>query len=110
MAQLTLSITTFNARTVLRETDLATIIKEKSKIKCNILGLSETRQQKELHTRWKDGSTIALGVGEEQRRVGGIGYIVSQEWSKYINHLDVSNPCIGSLTLTLPKQRTVHSV
>uniref|UniRef100_A0A914UMW7 Craniofacial development protein 2-like n=1 Tax=Plectus sambesii TaxID=2011161 RepID=A0A914UMW7_9BILA len=48
--------------------DLANIIKEKSNIKCNILGLSETRRQKELHAHWKDGSTVALGIGEEQRR------------------------------------------
>uniref|UniRef100_A0A914WFQ5 Endonuclease/exonuclease/phosphatase domain-containing protein n=1 Tax=Plectus sambesii TaxID=2011161 RepID=A0A914WFQ5_9BILA len=53
---------------VSREMDLANIIKEKSNIKCDILGLSETWQQKELHTRWKDGSTVGLGVGEEQRR------------------------------------------
>uniref|UniRef100_A0A914VNL8 Reverse transcriptase domain-containing protein n=1 Tax=Plectus sambesii TaxID=2011161 RepID=A0A914VNL8_9BILA len=109
-ARLTLSIATFNARTVSRETDLANIIQEKSNIKCDILGLSETRRQKELHARWKDGSTVALGVGEKQRRVGGIGFIVSQEWSKYIDHLDVSNPRIGILTLTLPKQRTLHIV
>uniref|UniRef100_A0A914UQ89 Craniofacial development protein 2 n=1 Tax=Plectus sambesii TaxID=2011161 RepID=A0A914UQ89_9BILA len=99
----------FNTRTVSTETDLANI-KEKNNIKCDILGLSETRQQKELHACWKDGSTVALGVGEEQRRVEGISFIILQEWSKYIDHLDVSNLCIGILMLTLPKQRTLHIV
>ena len=58
----------------------------------------------------KDESTVALGVGEEPKRVEGIGFIVSQEWSKYINHLDVSNSRIGILMLTLPKQRTLHII
>ncbi|XDV18487.1 hypothetical protein PO909_024167 [Leuciscus waleckii] len=35
-------IGTYNARTIFRETDLATIIGEKNNIKCDILGLCET--------------------------------------------------------------------
>uniref|UniRef100_A0A914WP47 Craniofacial development protein 2-like n=1 Tax=Plectus sambesii TaxID=2011161 RepID=A0A914WP47_9BILA len=59
---------------------------------------------------WKDGSTVALGVGEDPRNVGGIGFIVSKEWSKSIESLDVSRPRIGVLTINLQKQQTLHII
>uniref|UniRef100_A0A914W9X3 Endonuclease/exonuclease/phosphatase domain-containing protein n=1 Tax=Plectus sambesii TaxID=2011161 RepID=A0A914W9X3_9BILA len=108
--KLSLSIATFNAKTIARETDLAAIIEEKSHIACDILGLCETRRQKDLYAEWKDGSTVALGVGEDPRNVGGIGFIVSKEWSKSINSLDVSRPRIGVLTINLQKQQTLRII
>uniref|UniRef100_A0A914XQ36 Uncharacterized protein n=1 Tax=Plectus sambesii TaxID=2011161 RepID=A0A914XQ36_9BILA len=69
--------------------------------------LCKTQWQKELYAEWKDGSTVALGVGEDPRNVGGIGFIVSKEWSKSIDLLDVSRPRIGVLTINLQKQQTL---
>uniref|UniRef100_A0A914W5Q0 Metalloendopeptidase n=1 Tax=Plectus sambesii TaxID=2011161 RepID=A0A914W5Q0_9BILA len=56
---------------------------------------------------WKDGSKVALGVREDPRNVGGIGFIVSKEWSKSIDSLDVLRPRIGVLTINLQKQQTL---
>uniref|UniRef100_A0A914VF67 Endonuclease/exonuclease/phosphatase domain-containing protein n=1 Tax=Plectus sambesii TaxID=2011161 RepID=A0A914VF67_9BILA len=108
--KLSLSIATFNARTIARETDLAAIKEQKSHIACDILGLCETRWQKVLYAEWKDGLTVDLGVGEDPRNVGGIGFIVSKEWSKSIGLLDVSRPRIGVLMINLQKQQTLRII
>ena len=108
--KLSLLIATFNSRTIARETNLSAIIEEKSHIACDILGLCETRRQEDLYADWKDGSTVALGVGEDPRNVGGIGFIVSKEWSKSIDSLDVSRPRIGVLTINLQKQQTLRII
>jgi len=47
------------------------IIEGKNKTKDNILGLCETRCWKELHGEWKEGSTVAFGIGEGLRNAGG---------------------------------------
>lgn len=74
-------IGTYNPRTISRETDLATIIAEKDNIQCDILGLCETRRREAMYIRWEDGSTVALGAGEGDTTVGGVGFIVSLTWS-----------------------------
>ncbi|MGH0136323.1 UNVERIFIED_CONTAM: hypothetical protein FKN15_021729 [Acipenser sinensis] len=96
-----------NLRTMSRETDLATIIAEKVNIRCDILGLCETWCREPLHVRWEDGSTVALGTGEGDRTVGGVGFIVSKRWAPFIDEVDLTNSRVGVLTLLLPNKTRV---
>ena len=86
------------------------IIEEKKKIRCDILGVSETRRKQPVHALWADGSTVALGAAEESRTVGGVGFIVSKRWAPLIDLIDVTNPRVGILTLRLARKATIRIV
>ncbi|CAM4690395.1 unnamed protein product [Leuciscus chuanchicus] len=73
-----LDIATFNARTVSSEANLAAILEGLNSIRCDVLGLCETKRREPLHVRYDDGRTVILGAREETRPVGGVGFIVSK--------------------------------
>lgn len=90
-----LDIATFNDRTVSSEANLAAILEGLNSIRCDVLGLCETKHREPLHVRYDDGRTVILGAREETRPVGGVGFIVSKRWSPMIDLVDVTNPRVG---------------
>ncbi|VDK49616.1 unnamed protein product, partial [Anisakis simplex] len=66
----TLAICTYNCRSLAGRTGLTHLMKELKKIKCDVLGLCETRRKEELNARWNDGSAVRLGKGDGTGTVG----------------------------------------
>jgi hypothetical protein len=83
---------------------------EKRKIKCDILGLCETRRKKHLEAKWKDGSYITLGEGSGSRSVGGIGFIVSSEWSSKVIECTLHSSRTGTLLISIGNSRTLKII
>ena len=67
-----LIIRAYNVRSLTNNFMLNQLMDEKRKIKCDILGLCETRRNKHLEARWKDGSYNTLGEDSGSRSVGGL--------------------------------------
>ena len=60
--------------------------------------------------KWKDGTEIFLGCGEEQRNVGGIGFIVHRRYSENIKSCRLLSARLGVLTLKLGKKKTMKII
>ena len=82
---------------------------EKRKIKCGISGVCETRRKKHLEAKW-DGSCITLGEGSGSRSVGGIGFILSNEWSSKVIECTLRSSRTGTLLISIGNSRTLKIV
>ncbi|XP_029652865.1 craniofacial development protein 2-like [Octopus sinensis] len=85
-------------------------MEEKKKIGCDVLGLCETRWKKEASIRWQDGCTVRLGRAEGARSVGGIGFIVSKEWTSRVASCQFISSRIGVLNVNLSEKATLKIV
>ncbi|VDM30814.1 unnamed protein product [Toxocara canis] len=74
-------------------------MEEKKRIKCDVLGLCETRRKEELNARCEDGDAVTMGKGAGIRTVGGIGFIISKEWADKVVSCNVTSSRIGVLNV-----------
>ena len=94
----------------MRDKQLNHLLEEKGKITCDVLGLCETRRKQSLEVIWKDGTFIKLGRGEGARAVGGIGFVVSKEFSSKIISCEIKSPRLGILYLSISGKKTLKIV
>ncbi|VDK45141.1 unnamed protein product [Anisakis simplex] len=85
-------------------------MEESKKIKCDVLGLCETRRKEELNARWNDGSAVRLGKGDGTRTIGGIGFIVSKEWASKIVSCNILSSRIGVLNVQVSGKATLKII
>ncbi|KHN77273.1 Craniofacial development protein 2, partial [Toxocara canis] len=71
------------------------------RIKCDVLGLCETRRKEELNARWENGNAVRLGKGAGIRTVGGIGFIIGKEWADKVVSCNVTSSRIGVLNVQI---------
>ena len=105
-----MAIGTYNARTLARDEDLDLLLEEKRKIRCDVPGVCETRGKKEKEVIWNDGHTIYLGKGEGASNVGGVGFIVNNEWSANIESCSIISSRVGILLMKLDSEMTIKFI
>ena len=105
-----LAICSYNARSISNDVRLNEIMVEKEKIRCDILGLCETRRKEIKEVKWKDGSYIKLGKGDGPSLTGGIGFVVKKEWSPYISKCKIYSSRVGMLKLNIGKGQTLKII
>ena len=108
--ELKFAICSYNARTVANDVNLNLIVHEKNKLRCDILGLCETRRKEVKDVKWEDGSYIKLRTGTGPARVGGIGFIVSKKWSANVTKCRIYSSRVGMLKLRLGKKSTLKVI
>ncbi len=106
----TLAICTYNCRSLAGRTELTHLMEEKKKIKCDVLGLCETRRKEELHAKWNDGNAVRLGKGDGTRTVGGVGFIISKEWAEKVVSCQLISSRIGILNVQVSKKATLKII
>ncbi|KHN82066.1 hypothetical protein Tcan_00466, partial [Toxocara canis] len=74
------------------------------------VGISETRRAASLTAQHKEGSSLYLGDGEGVRRRGGIGFIISKDWSAKIASCQIRSARVGTLFLQLNKKKTLKVI
>lgn len=66
-------------------------------------------ERRELEVNWKDGSDVRLGKGDGARNIGGVGFIISKDWSlKVISYQLIS--FIGVLHLQIESKATLKVI
>ncbi|XP_029636883.2 craniofacial development protein 2-like [Octopus sinensis] len=105
-----LAICTYNCRSMAGWQELNHLMEERKKIRCDVLGLCETRWKTEASKRWQDGCIVRLGKAEGVRSVGGIGFIVSKEWASRVASCHFISSRIGVLNVNLSGKATLKIV
>ncbi|PIO73932.1 hypothetical protein TELCIR_04076, partial [Teladorsagia circumcincta] len=69
---------------------------EARRIKYHVISLSETKRKEPLSCTWTDGTSVFLGARKYSSTSGGVGFIVSPEFSKHITVIRVYAPIADS--------------
>ncbi|VDP08517.1 unnamed protein product [Heligmosomoides polygyrus] len=93
-----MTICTYNANTLASEAVVEDLMIQARKIKCDIIGLTETRRHHPLHAACDYGEELFLGTFDS-RGVGGVGVLVNTHLAMSIDWYKSLTSHIGRLRL-----------
>ncbi|CAI2355625.1 unnamed protein product [Caenorhabditis sp. 36 PRJEB53466] len=89
---------------VATDSRLMELLVETNRIKYDVIGLSETKRETEVHSTHRDGTGVFLGSRNTTSVSGGVGFIVSSHLLPKVTEIKFINHRIGSLTLKVGKR------
>uniref|UniRef100_A0A0K0D622 Endo/exonuclease/phosphatase domain-containing protein n=1 Tax=Angiostrongylus cantonensis TaxID=6313 RepID=A0A0K0D622_ANGCA len=89
------TICTYNARTLASESSIEDLLTQARMIRCDVIGLAETRRRHTFNTVYDTGEELFLGTCDT-RGVGGVGVLVT---SMNIDSFEQLTNRIGRLRL-----------
>ncbi|VDO43412.1 unnamed protein product [Haemonchus placei] len=92
------AICAFNARKLASGACIEDLMTQPSKIKYDVMGLTETRRYRSLHVVIETGEELFLGTCES-RGVGGVGVLVNAHLAMNIDSYESLTTRIGRLRL-----------
>nr|CDJ80359.1 craniofacial development protein 2-like [Haemonchus contortus] len=93
-----MAICAFNARTLASEACKEDLMLQARKIKCDVIGLTETKRHRPLHAVFETGEELFLGTCDS-RGVGGVGVLVNTHLAMNIDSYESLTTRIGRLRL-----------
>lgn len=100
-----LRICTFNARSLCSNVQLSTLISETTRIKYDVIGVSETKRKKPLTATWSDGTGIYIGQRQEPWS-GGVGFIVAPHFVPRVRDVQIINNRLAVLEFNVTSKST----
>lgn len=101
-------ISTLNTRTLKNEEIILELEHALTKIKWDILGISEVRRNYEAITHRKSNMILCHGAAENSQY--GIGFCIKNKWKNHIEEFKPINVRIASLTLKLNPQQKMKII
>ncbi|PIO62468.1 hypothetical protein TELCIR_15969 [Teladorsagia circumcincta] len=94
---------TYNFRSIGSAAQLPALIDESRRIKYHVIGLSETKRKEPLSCTWTDGTSVFLGACKSNSTSGGVGFIVSPQFSKHVRSVTFHGHRLATLTASLSR-------
>ncbi|KIH61753.1 hypothetical protein ANCDUO_07969, partial [Ancylostoma duodenale] len=91
-------VCTFNARTLASEASIEDLMMQARKIRCDVIGLTETRRHRPLNATFDTGEELFLGTCDS-RGVGGVGVLVNTNLVMNIDSFEQLTTRIGRLRM-----------
>ncbi|ETN72384.1 hypothetical protein NECAME_18885 [Necator americanus] len=93
-----MAICTYNAPTLASEAAIEDLMMQTKKIKCGVIGLTETRRRHPLNAVYETGEELFLGTFGS-RGAGGVGVPVNTSMAKNIDYFKQLTNRIGRLRM-----------
>ncbi|PIO67920.1 hypothetical protein TELCIR_10313 [Teladorsagia circumcincta] len=97
-------------RSISSAAQLSALIDEARRITYHVIVLSETKRKEPLSCTWTDGTSVFLGARKSNSTSGGVGFIVSPEFSKHVRSVTFYRLAMLTASLSRDVQITVIQV
>ncbi|PIO66770.1 hypothetical protein TELCIR_11504, partial [Teladorsagia circumcincta] len=94
---------TYNCRSISSAAQLSALIDEARRIKYRVIDLSETKRKESLSCTWTYGTSVFLGARKSNSTSGGVGFIVSPEFSKHVRSVTFYGHRLAMLAASLSR-------
>lgn len=98
---------TYNARSICSESQLSLLLNESEKIKCDIIGISETKREYPLTAVTPSGLNIYLGARKTGSISGGVGFLVAAHIAPRISRVCFLNHRLATLELNYTPKKSI---